>query len=193
MAENICELEGKTDENEVEKQIEFPEDSDFNPKRLRDETHEIVVSEGGEILKKKRNMHHKKMSIAQTVSNLAEQVQMLVQENRARVTLSSGRIADDEKMGVETRIPAASHSHPYSVPRDFRRYQPVDPLKERERRPTRSSSVFDWLGDEADFHQRKTPFHDSRRAGLHLKDPMYEPDYSYDDESDGPTRQYPPS
>ncbi|KAL2521838.1 hypothetical protein Fot_25761 [Forsythia ovata] len=130
------------------------------------------------------------MSVAQTVSNLAEQVQMLVLENRARITLSSGRITDDEKIGIEARVLAASHSHPYSYPRDSRRYQPVDPLKERERRPARSASVFDQLGDEADSHQRKIHFHDSRRAVSHLKDPMYEPDYTYDDEGDGPTRSF---
>ncbi|KAL2553706.1 Uncharacterized protein Fot_07325 [Forsythia ovata] len=108
-------------------------------------------------------MSHKKMSIAQTMSNLAEQVQMLVQENRAMITLSSGRIVDDEKIGIETRAPAVSHSHPCSDPSDSRLYQPVDLLKERERRPARSASVFDRLGNEADFHQRNTPFHDSRR------------------------------
>ncbi|KAL2558166.1 hypothetical protein Fot_02905 [Forsythia ovata] len=122
MAEKICELEGKIVENEVEKQSEFPEDSDFNPKRLRDEIEEIVVSEGGEIPKKKRNRRHKKMSISQTVSNLAEQVKMLVQENKARITLSSGRIVDEEKVGVETRVPEASHTHPHNDPMDFRRY-----------------------------------------------------------------------
>ncbi|KAL2528597.1 hypothetical protein Fot_21198 [Forsythia ovata] len=130
MAEKICVLEGKTYENEVEKQIEFPKDSDFNPKRLKDEVQEIVISEGGEIPKKKRNRRYKNMSIAQTVSNLAEQVQILVQENRAKVTLSSGRIVNDEKIRVETRVPPASHSHPYNDPRDFKRYQPVDPLNE---------------------------------------------------------------
>ncbi|KAL2533080.1 hypothetical protein Adt_06431 [Abeliophyllum distichum] len=130
------------------------------------------------------------MSIAQTISNLAEQVQMLVQENKARVTLSSGRIVDDVKTGVETRIPVASHSHPYSDPRDSMRYQSLDLLKEQEGRPARSSSVFDRLGDEANSHQRKTPFHDSRKVGSHMKDPMYEYDYSYDDEGDGPTRSF---
>ncbi|KAL2529358.1 hypothetical protein Fot_21959 [Forsythia ovata] len=130
IAEKICELQGKTDENEVEQQSEFPVDGDFNPKRLRDGIEEIVVSEGGKIPKKKRNGHHKKMSMVQTVSNLAEQVQMLVQENKARITLSSSRIVDDEKIGVETRVPAASQSHPYNDPRDSTHYQPVDPLKE---------------------------------------------------------------
>ncbi|KAL2546008.1 Mitogen-activated protein kinase [Forsythia ovata] len=142
------------------------ENSNFNPKRLRDEIQEIVVSEGGQIPKKKRNTCHKKMSIAQIVSNLAEQVQMLVQKNRARITLSRGRIVDNEKIGVETRVPAASHSHPYINPMDSRRYQPIEPLKERERRPVRSSSVFDRIGDEADSHKRKTPFHDSRKTGF---------------------------
>ncbi|KAL2487398.1 hypothetical protein Adt_32154 [Abeliophyllum distichum] len=122
MAEKICELEGKTYENDIEKQSEFLEDSDFNPKRLRDEIQEIVVSKGGKMPKKKRNRRHKKMSTAQTVSNLVEQVQMLVQENRARVTLSSGTIIDDKKIEVETRVPAASHSHPYSDPKNSRHY-----------------------------------------------------------------------
>ncbi|KAL2489180.1 hypothetical protein Fot_42472 [Forsythia ovata] len=138
MADKICELEEKTDENEVEKQNKFLEDNDFNPKRLSDEILEIVVSEGREIPKKKKNGRLKKMYIAQIVSNLAEQVQMLVQENRATITLSSGRIVDSKKFRVETRVPAASHSHPYSNPRDSKRYQPVDLLKERERRPERS-------------------------------------------------------
>ncbi|KAL2455134.1 hypothetical protein Fot_57769 [Forsythia ovata] len=133
-------------------------------------------------------MSHKKMSIAQTMSNLAEQVQMLVQENRAMITLSSGRIVDDEKIGIETRAPAVSHSHPCSDPSDSRLYQPVDLLKERERRPARSASVFDRLGNEADFHQRNTPFHDSRRVESHPRDPIYEHDYSYNDEGDGLAR-----
>ncbi|KAL2466554.1 hypothetical protein Adt_42405 [Abeliophyllum distichum] len=159
MAEKICELEEKADENEMEKQIEFPEDSDFNPRRQRDEIPEIVV-------------------------------QMLVQQNRVRVTLSSGRIVGDEKIGVENRAPTASHSHPYSDHRDSRRYQPINLLKERERRPARSASVFDRLGDEDDSHQRKTQFHDGRRVGSLRRDPICQPDYFYDDEGDGTTRSF---
>ncbi|KAL2494392.1 hypothetical protein Fot_38149 [Forsythia ovata] len=102
------------------------------------------------------------MSIVQIVSNLAKHVQMLVQENRARVTMLNGRIVDEEKVGVEARAPAMSHSHPYSDPKDSRRYQPVDLLKEREHRPARFTNVFDRLGDEPDSHQRKAKFHDGR-------------------------------
>ncbi|KAL2479181.1 hypothetical protein Fot_48195 [Forsythia ovata] len=115
------------------------------------------------------------MSIAQTVSNLVEQVQMLVQKNRARVTLSNSQIINEEKIRVEARAPAASHSRPYSDPRDSRRYQPVDLLKEQEHIPTRSASVFDRLGDEADSHQKKSQFHDGRMVRSFPRDPMYEP------------------
>ncbi|KAL2499127.1 hypothetical protein Adt_24677 [Abeliophyllum distichum] len=115
---------------------------------------------------------------------------MLVHENRARKTLSSGRIIDDKKIGVENKAPVMSHSHPYSDPMDSLRYQPVDLLKERERRLARSASVFGRLGDEADSHQRKTPFLDSRKVGSHPRDPIYEPNYSYDDEGDEPTRSF---
>ncbi|KAL2558705.1 hypothetical protein Fot_03444 [Forsythia ovata] len=100
-------------------------------------------------------MRHKKLSIAQIVSNFSEQVQMLVQKNRVRITLSSSRIIDEDIVGVEARAPAVSHSYPYNDPRDSMRYQPVDSLKYRERRPTSFASVFDRLGDKADSHQRK--------------------------------------
>ncbi|KAL2529379.1 hypothetical protein Fot_21980 [Forsythia ovata] len=93
-------------------------------------------------------------------------------ENRARITLSSGRIVDDEKIRVKTRVPAAIHSQPYNDPQDSTRYQSFDPLKERERRPAMFVSVFDRLGNEADSHQKKTPFHDSCRVGSHLRDPL---------------------
>ncbi|KAL2545402.1 hypothetical protein Fot_14635 [Forsythia ovata] len=91
---------------------------------------------------------------------------------------------------AEARAPAASHSRPYSEPRDSRRYQLVDPLKERERRPTRTASVFDRLGDNADSHQMRAQFHEGRRVGSLPRDPQYEPSYSYDDEGDGPTRSF---
>ncbi|KAL2525785.1 TFIIF-interacting CTD phosphatase [Abeliophyllum distichum] len=42
---------------------------------------------------------------------------------------------DEGKGRVEARTPAVSHIHPYSDPRDSRLYQPIDLLKERERRP----------------------------------------------------------
>ncbi|KAL2474878.1 hypothetical protein Adt_35614 [Abeliophyllum distichum] len=115
-------LEGKTGDNEFDKKIEFPVESDFNPIRQRNEIPEIAKSEGEEAPKKKRNRGHNKMSIAQTISNLA----MLVQESRAMVTLSSARNIDDEKIAVENKMPAVSHSHPYSDPRDSRCQQPVD-------------------------------------------------------------------
>ncbi|KAL2529108.1 hypothetical protein Fot_21709 [Forsythia ovata] len=128
--------------------------------------------------RKKRNRHHKKMSIAQTVSNLAKQVQMLVQENRASGTMSSGRIVDEEKGGVQARAPAASHTHPYNDPRDSRHYQPVNPLKERGRRPARFTSVFDQLGDMADSDKKKVQYYDGRMIESLLRDPIYEPGYS---------------
>ncbi|KAL2466363.1 hypothetical protein Adt_42214 [Abeliophyllum distichum] len=102
MAEKICELEERTDANEIEKQSEFSEDSDFNPKRHRDENSEIV-----------------------------------------------------KKLELKIEYLTVSHSHPYSDPRDSRRYQPIDLLKEREHRPARSTSVFDRLGDEADFPSKE--------------------------------------
>ncbi|KAL2466336.1 hypothetical protein Adt_42187 [Abeliophyllum distichum] len=117
-------------ENEVEKQIEFPEESDSNPKRQKNEIPEIAISEGGEAPKKKINRRHKKMSISQTVSNLAEQVQILVHENRARVTLSSARNIDNEKIAVENKTLVVSHFHLYSDPRDSWRHHLVDSLKE---------------------------------------------------------------
>ncbi|KAL2491543.1 hypothetical protein Adt_27171 [Abeliophyllum distichum] len=178
MAYTNNDSKGKTGENEVEKQIEFPEESDSNPKRQRNEIQEIAINEGGEAPKKKRNRRHKKMSIAQTISNLAEQVQMLVQENKATITLSGARNIADEKIVVENKTPIVSYSHPYSDHRDSQRHQPVDSLNERERRPTRSASVFDRLGDEADSHQRRTLFLDNLGVGSQPKDPIYEPDYS---------------
>ncbi|KAL2508305.1 uncharacterized protein Fot_31952 [Forsythia ovata] len=60
----------------------------------------------------------------------------------------------------------------------------------RDRKPTRSASVFDRLGDEADSFQRRAPFHEGRRVGSIPRDPMYEPDYSYDDEVDSPDRSF---
>ncbi|KAL2481821.1 hypothetical protein Adt_34787 [Abeliophyllum distichum] len=115
---------------------------------------------------------------------------MLEQENRARIATFSIQIMDKEKGGVEARAPATSHSHHYSDLRDSRRYQPVDPLKEREHRPTRSSSVFDQLSDEADSHIRRAQFHDGRRVGSLPRDLIYELGYSYDDERDRPTRSF---
>ncbi|KAL2520374.1 hypothetical protein Fot_24297 [Forsythia ovata] len=103
------------------------------------------------------------MSIAHTLSNLVEQVQILVQENRTRSVVDGGCIKDEENGGDEIRAPAGSHSHPYSDPQDSRRYQPIDPLKEREHRPTRSASVFDQLGDKADSYQMRAQFCDGRR------------------------------
>ncbi|KAL2515186.1 hypothetical protein Fot_29157 [Forsythia ovata] len=113
---------------------------------------------------------------------------MLVQENRARITLSSERIIGDEKMGVETRVPTVSHSCPYGDPRDSRRYQPVDPLKERERRPARSASFFDWLGYETNSHRRKTPFHDSRRNNQSRQTSLRNQNHKVDVNEVTPTR-----
>ncbi|KAL2558800.1 hypothetical protein Fot_03539 [Forsythia ovata] len=93
-------------------------------------------------------------------------------------------------IGVETRAPAVSHFHSNSDLRDSRRYQPVHLLKERERRPARSGNIFDRLGNEADSHQRKSQFHDGQRMGSLPRDPIYELDYSYDDEGNGPTRSF---
>ncbi|KAL2505567.1 hypothetical protein Adt_21188 [Abeliophyllum distichum] len=36
----------------------------------------------------------------------------------------------------------------------------------------------------------RAQFHDGRRVGSLPVDPQYEPDYSYDDEEDGPTRSF---
>ncbi|KAL2494199.1 hypothetical protein Fot_37956 [Forsythia ovata] len=122
------------------------------------------------------------MSIAQTVSNLAEQVQMLVQKNRTRNVVAGGRTKDEGNGGDEINAPAASHFHPCSDPRDSRCCQPIDTLSERERRPARSASVFDWLGDEADSDQMRAQFCDGRTTRSLEKDPRCEPGYSYDDE-----------
>ncbi|KAL2488942.1 hypothetical protein Fot_42234 [Forsythia ovata] len=93
---------------------------------------------------------------------------MLVQENKAGRVISRGRIIDKENGIVEARAPAASHFHPYSDPRDFRRYQPFDPLKEQEHRPTKSANAFDQLGDKADSHQRRPSF--IMGEGIHRSD-----------------------
>ncbi|KAL2514748.1 hypothetical protein Fot_28719 [Forsythia ovata] len=100
------------------------------------------------------------------MSNLAEQVHMLVEENRTRVAMAGGQANDEERIGSEAKAPVASHSHPYSEPRNSRHYQPVDSLKERDCRPARSASVFDRLGDEAESHQRKAPFHKGRMVAV---------------------------
>ncbi|KAL2509016.1 Uncharacterized protein Fot_32663 [Forsythia ovata] len=42
-------------QDELKKRSEHPEDSDFNPKRQRDETPEVVVSKEGEVPRKKQN------------------------------------------------------------------------------------------------------------------------------------------
>ncbi|KAL2520344.1 hypothetical protein Fot_24267 [Forsythia ovata] len=103
---------------------------------------EIVVSKGGEIPRRKRNRRHKKMPIAQTNDECC----------------AGGRAKDEKKGRDEARAPAISHSHPYSDHWDSRRYQPIDPLKERERRSARSDSVFNNLVDEAYSHQRRAQF-----------------------------------
>ncbi|KAL2552120.1 hypothetical protein Fot_05739 [Forsythia ovata] len=100
------------------------------------------------------------MSITQTVSNLAEQVQMLIQKNRTRNVVAGGRTKDKGNGGDEIKAPAASHFHLYSDPRDSRCCQPIDPLSERKRRHARSASVFDWLGDDADSDQMRAQFCD---------------------------------
>ncbi|KAL2550203.1 hypothetical protein Fot_11733 [Forsythia ovata] len=133
MAEKMSDMEGKTGENELERQSEILEDSDFNLKRQRDEIPEIVVSEGGEIHRKKLNKRHKKIT---------------------RGVMVGRQVTDEENGGAEASVLAASHSHPYSDDRDSKRYQLIDPLKERERRPARSANVFDRLGDEADSYQQ---------------------------------------
>ncbi|KAL2489361.1 hypothetical protein Fot_42653 [Forsythia ovata] len=56
------------------------------------------------------------MSIVKTVSNLAEQVQMLVEENRTRIFVAGGQAKYEERSGAEAKAPAASHSHSYSEP-----------------------------------------------------------------------------
>ncbi|KAL2466360.1 Retrotrans gag domain-containing protein [Abeliophyllum distichum] len=62
-------------------------------------------------------------------------------------TTASGQAKDEERSGVEVKAPATSYSHPYSDPRDSRHYHSIDPLKKRECRPARSTSIFDRLGD----------------------------------------------
>ncbi|KAL2485692.1 activating signal cointegrator 1 complex subunit 2-like protein [Abeliophyllum distichum] len=63
-------------------------------------------------------------------------------------------------------------------------------FKERERRPTKSSSVFDRLGDKADFYQIRAHLYEWRSVGSISRDLSYVPDYSYDDERDGHARSF---
>ncbi|KAL2558771.1 hypothetical protein Fot_03510 [Forsythia ovata] len=133
-------------ENDLKRQNEHLENIDFNPKRQRDEVPEVVVSDEGEV-QRKNCIRRYKMSIANIVSNLAEQVQILVEAN-TRSAITGGQANDEERSWAEVKAPSTSHSHPYSEPQNYRRYQPADLLKERERRPARSTSIFDRLCDE---------------------------------------------
>ncbi|KAL2542008.1 Uncharacterized protein Adt_02986 [Abeliophyllum distichum] len=126
------------------------------------------------------------MSIVQTVFNLAEQVQMLVQENRTSRAMTSELVTDEENGIVKARALAESHSHPYSDPRNSMHYWSLDLLKEREHRSARSVSIFNRLGNEADSHQRR-PSSIMDEWWDHPNGPLqYEPGYSYDDERDEP-------
>ncbi|KAL2559070.1 hypothetical protein Fot_03809 [Forsythia ovata] len=116
---------------------------------------DVVASEGVKVLQKKRNQRHKKIYLTKTMSTLAEQVQMHVEKNRANHMFARGQAKNEEEIDTEAGDPVASHSHTHSELRNSRHYQPIDPLKERECRPIRSSSVFDRLGDKVDSHQRK--------------------------------------
>ncbi|KAL2520977.1 hypothetical protein Fot_24900 [Forsythia ovata] len=97
----MSDLEGKTGENDLERQNEHLEDSDFNLKRRRKKVLEVVVR--GEVPRKKCNIRYKKMSIAKIVSNLAEQVHVLVEDNRTRSVVGGEQAKDEEKNGSKVR------------------------------------------------------------------------------------------
>ncbi|KAL2488915.1 Uncharacterized protein Fot_42207 [Forsythia ovata] len=111
-------------------------------------------------------MRHRKNSIAKTVSNLAKQVQMLVEENKTKSSMAGGQAKNEEISGVEAKALVASHSHQHSELRNSKRYQSaIHSRSESVCILMRSTSIFDRLGDEADTHQRRASFHEGRRVG----------------------------
>ncbi|KAL2515876.1 Uncharacterized protein Fot_29847 [Forsythia ovata] len=139
-------------------------DSDFNLKRQREKILDITVSEDKEVPRKKSNRQQTKIHIAKTVSTLAEQVQMLVEENRAKNGSAGGQAKNENGTEAEAKALAASHSHLRGKPHNSC-YHPTDPFKERERKPTRSAKVFDKLGDKANSYQMKPHLFERRKLG----------------------------
>ncbi|KAL2520433.1 hypothetical protein Fot_24356 [Forsythia ovata] len=109
-------------ENDLERQSEHLEDSDFNPNKQREEIPDVIAREG-EKVPKKCNRWQKKISIAKTVSTLAEQVQTLMVENRAKNTIPGAQVKNKKRIGAEAKAPATSHSHLHIEPHNSRRYQ----------------------------------------------------------------------
>ncbi|KAL2515965.1 Uncharacterized protein Fot_29936 [Forsythia ovata] len=163
-------------------------DSDFNPKRQRKKIPDITVNEEEEVPRKKSNQQQTRIHIAKTVSTLAEQVQILVEENKAKKGSAEGQAKNEN--GTEASAPAASHSHLRGEPHNSSCYHPTDPFKERERKPIRSANVFNRLGDKVDSYQMKSHLFEGRKVGSISKDHPYVPNYSYDNEGDGPTRSF---
>ncbi|KAL2501646.1 hypothetical protein Fot_35494 [Forsythia ovata] len=108
----MSDIERKMGENNLERQSEHLEDSDFNPKRQREGVLDVVVNKEGEVPQKK-------------------QVQMHVEENRANNTYARGQAKNEVGFETKAKAPAPSHSYSYNKQHDYRRYQSTDPLKKR--------------------------------------------------------------
>ncbi|KAL2552103.1 hypothetical protein Fot_05722 [Forsythia ovata] len=99
------------DENDLERQSEHLEDSNFNPKWQMDE---IQQANEEEVPRKKCNRQQKKIFISKIVSTLAEQVQMLVEENGEKNVVLEDQAKKERRIRAEARAPATNYSHSHS-------------------------------------------------------------------------------